>query len=187
MKNRLFVSVVIVALLLTGCSPNVKETEKAVGIINENSDFGGHAFLEIYSGPLYLDYDAKDYNPIDNGPPPYFALPDGTYSSDSDIYGEYLAYPANSKDFRLYIIVIKTADYHLLGIHVGDEIADAEATFSEYGFERGGESSKDDYDEWFYRLHDINICLRIATGDNTIEEIRISVSDPNQKPLDGMT
>lgn len=137
MVKKTIMSIVLICLLIitlivvftrnreSAESKLVEETIQEAQEINNNS-FMGMEYLE-FAG--LTEESAKRFNDD---------MPGGKVTDDRYVQGYYFKIPKDSIDRRLTQINITGGDYHVFGIHVGDNIEQAVEQLEQRGYNKAG-------------------------------------------------
>lgn len=91
-----------------------------------------------------------------------------------DYFISFAGYPNDECDFYLTQMKIKSYNYHVLSITIGDRIDCADKILEEFGYIKKYNERDWRYFKTFYKLNDIYIRFKIE--DNIITEIYISAA-----------
>lgn len=180
-RTKILIAVIIVVIILVTATAIVagikrkdtrlgqkqdkkwEETREDITSINEESYFYGFNLLDAPPD----DFEASANNSL---PTPNVGEGRNRDSYYCSSYGG---------TYGITHISFSSVGANLFGICVGDEISTAETMMESKGFERNREENR----MLEYRKNDITVRF-VVSPDKLIEEIKISVVDPNEIPID---
>lgn len=181
-KMGIFIIIVMVFLLSIGgylifknyqskkADSETEETIKEAKIINANSKLGLDFFSMKDSGGQ--DIDTKEDSEMKD------IAPGGVSIDDGQVYGYYFKYAGKE---RLTQVELHSADYHVFGIKVTDEITSVAKVMETYGYKEveplyvyDGTLTK------AYRKYDISLTFEVKEGEKEICFILLSASSKKE-------